>query len=190
LDLSLPLAHFLMHENASRERKPIRLLGTLIFLPSCKLQLTLLVLLGSVRSLGSTVAFVTLSETASIAIVAQNVYEAFALAVREPGKQFSVAETAIATPILNSSSECHYQRSPVRKKIWINRPPFEVACSIQCFFALYVQPTDSWACMSHRESDGLHSRIYKLSNGRFKAVVPCVVLAVRVLSQPSGILKN
>ena len=34
LVLSLPLAHFLMHEGASRERRPIRLLSTLISLPS------------------------------------------------------------------------------------------------------------------------------------------------------------
>jgi hypothetical protein len=68
------------------------------------------------RPLVFTVAFVTLSETASVAIVAQNIYEAFALAVREPGKQFSVAESATATPILNSSSECLRQSSPVGKK--------------------------------------------------------------------------
>ncbi|RXW19909.1 hypothetical protein EST38_g5950 [Candolleomyces aberdarensis] len=74
-----------MHENAAKERKPIRWL----------------------------VAFVTLSETASVAIVAQNVYEAFALAVRHPGGQFSLPKSAIVTPILNSM----------------------IAFSVQCFFA-------------------------------------------------------
>jgi hypothetical protein len=157
------------------------------FFHPCKLRLMLLVLL-SVRPLVFTVAFITLSETTSVVLVAQNIYQAFALAVRDPGKQFSLPKSTIVLPFTNSSSECLRQSSPVRKKSGLTvLPPKLHFLSNVSSLGTYSVPTPGHVT---ERTDGFHRRIYKLSNGRFKAVVPCVVLAVRVLSQPSGVLKN